>query len=77
MIDNPTSCDRIMYSTLMCFHPKTQIVLHQTLNYNQIYNFTLDQYYKLKIIIMLKGENVVEGAKDYLVHKLFSRSTYF
>jgi hypothetical protein len=21
-IDNPTSCDMIMYSTLMCFHPK-------------------------------------------------------
>ncbi len=21
MIDNPTSCDKIMYSILMCFHP--------------------------------------------------------
>jgi hypothetical protein len=25
MIDNPTSCDMIMYSTLVCFHPILQM----------------------------------------------------
>jgi hypothetical protein len=33
---------------------KTQIFLHQALDYNQIYNFTLNHYYKFKIIIMFK-----------------------
>ncbi len=71
MIDNPTSCDKIMYSTLVCFHPKTQIVLYQALNYSQIYNFTFDQYYKFKIIIMLKRENAVKGTKDSVdYHKI-------
>jgi len=31
---------------------KTQIVLHQALHYNQIYNFTLKHDYKFKTIIM-------------------------
>ncbi len=34
---------------------KTQMFLHQTLEYSQIYNFTLDHDYKFKIIIMLKN----------------------
>jgi hypothetical protein len=33
---------------------KIQMFLHQTLNYSQIYNFTLDHDYKFKIIIVLK-----------------------
>ncbi len=33
---------------------RTQFVLYQTLNYNQIYNFTLDHDYKFKIIKVLK-----------------------
>jgi hypothetical protein len=33
---------------------KTQFFLHQTLDYSQIYNFTLDHGYKFKIIIMFK-----------------------
>jgi hypothetical protein len=33
---------------------KTQFFLHQALYYNQIYNFTLDNDYKFKIIVVLK-----------------------
>jgi hypothetical protein len=33
---------------------KIQILLHQALDYSQIYNFTLDHDYKFKIIIVLK-----------------------
>jgi hypothetical protein len=31
---------------------ETQMFLHQTLHYNQIYNFTLNHDYKFKIIIV-------------------------
>jgi len=33
---------------------KIQKYLHQTLDYSQIYNFTLDHDYKFKIIIVFK-----------------------
>jgi len=33
---------------------KTQIILHQALDYSQIFNFTFDHDYKFKIIIVLK-----------------------
>jgi hypothetical protein len=33
---------------------KTQIVLHQALDYSRIYNFILDHDHKFKIIIVLK-----------------------
>jgi len=33
---------------------KTQFFLHQALDYNHIYNFTLDHDYKFKILIVLK-----------------------
>jgi hypothetical protein len=33
---------------------KTQIFLHQALNYNQIYNFIMDHDYKFKVILVLK-----------------------
>ncbi len=26
MTDNPTSCDKIMYSTLVCFHPREWVI---------------------------------------------------
>jgi hypothetical protein len=34
---------------------KTQFVLHQALDYSQIYNLTLDHDYKFKIIIVFKN----------------------
>jgi hypothetical protein len=34
---------------------KTQMFLHQALNYSQIYNFTLDHDSKFKFIIMFKA----------------------
>jgi hypothetical protein len=33
---------------------KTQLFLHQALDYSKIYNFTFDHDYKFKIIIVLK-----------------------
>jgi hypothetical protein len=44
----------------------TQIVLHQALDYFQIYNFTLDHYYKFKIIIMLKDIWVSKSKSIYV-----------
>jgi len=31
---------------------KTQLVFHEALHYNQIYNYTLNHAYKFKIIIV-------------------------
>jgi hypothetical protein len=45
---------------------KSQIVLHQTLDYNQIYNFTLDHDYKFKIIIMFKDVWVSKSKSVYV-----------
>jgi hypothetical protein len=35
-------------------HDKNSIFLHQALDYNLLYNFILNHYYKFKIIVMLK-----------------------
>jgi hypothetical protein len=47
---------------------KTQMFLHQTLDYSQIYNFILDHDYKFKIIIMLKN---VWVSKSKIVYVFF------
>jgi len=49
---------------------KTQFFLHQTLDYSQIYNFTLEHDYKLKIIIVLK-EVWVSKSKNVCVFLFF------
>jgi hypothetical protein len=35
MIDNPTSYDKIMYSTLMCFHPLIIMNMNEFINHNE------------------------------------------
>ncbi len=45
---------------------KTQFFLHQTLDYNQIYNFTLHHDYKFKIIILLKDVWVSKSKNVYV-----------
>jgi len=47
---------------------KTQIFLHQALNYSQIYNFTLDHDYKFKIIIVLKDAWISKFQSVYLFY---------
>jgi hypothetical protein len=37
---------------------KTEMFLHQTLDYSQNYNFTLDHDYNFKIIIMLNNVKI-------------------
>jgi hypothetical protein len=38
-IDNPTSCDRIMNSTLVCFHPQ------------ELYNLKMEKAFQCKFIL--------------------------
>jgi hypothetical protein len=45
---------------------KIQIVLHWTLHYSQIYNFTLKHDYKFKTRIMLKDIWVLKSKKAYV-----------
>jgi hypothetical protein len=45
---------------------KNQMFLHQALDYNQIYNFTLDHDYKFKIIIMFKNVWVSKSKSVYV-----------
>jgi len=45
---------------------KTQFFLHQALDYNQIYNFTLDHDYKFKIIIVLKDVWILKSKSVYV-----------
>jgi hypothetical protein len=45
---------------------KTQLFLHQALDYSQIYNFTLDYDYKFKIIIMLKDVSTSKSKSIYV-----------
>jgi hypothetical protein len=45
---------------------KIQFFLHQTLDYSQIYNFTLDHGYKFKIIIMFKDVWLSESKSTHI-----------
>jgi hypothetical protein len=45
---------------------KTHMFLHQTFDYSQIYNFTLDHDYKFKIIIMFKDDWVSKSKSIYV-----------
>jgi hypothetical protein len=45
---------------------KTQMLLHQALNYSQIYNFTLDHDSKFNIIIMLKAIWISKSKRIYV-----------
>jgi len=45
---------------------KTQIFLHKALDYNQIYNFTLNHYYKFKIIIVFKDVWISKSKSIYV-----------
>jgi hypothetical protein len=45
---------------------KTQFVLHQSLHYNQIYNFTLNHDYKFKTIIVFKDNQVLKFKRLYM-----------
>jgi hypothetical protein len=53
--------------------------LHQALDYNQIYNFTLDYYYKFKIIIMFKDVWVSKSKKVdvFLFFECFEHMDHF
>jgi len=53
------------YSTI-----QTQFFLHQALNYNQIYNFTMDHDYEFKVILMLK-DVWVSKSKNVNVYVFF------
>jgi hypothetical protein len=44
---------------------KIQILLHQALHYNQIYNFTLNHDYKFKTIIVFKDVWVLKFKRVY------------
>jgi hypothetical protein len=46
---------------------KTQLFWHQILDYEQIYNFTLDHDYKFKIIIVLKDVWVSKSKNVYII----------
>jgi hypothetical protein len=45
---------------------KTQFFFHQTLDYSQIYNFTLDHDYEFKIIIVLMDVWVSKSKSVYV-----------
>jgi len=45
---------------------KFQIVLHWTLHYSQIYNFTLNHDYKFKTRIMLNDIWILKSKKRYV-----------
>jgi len=47
---------------------KTYFFLHQALDYNQIYNFTLNHYYKFKIIIMFKDVWISKSKSIYVFY---------
>jgi hypothetical protein len=55
---------------------KTQMFLHQALDYSQIYNFTLDHDYKNKIIIMLKDVGISKSKSIYIYIYIWIFWTY-
>jgi hypothetical protein len=47
MIDNPTSCDKITYPTLMCFHPKNNVIYKISIFYSiKLKNKVVDLLFK-------------------------------